>query len=213
MTDHAAGKIIHGIAICILICIAISCSTAKISVNMDEFAKVKSIAIVDFDAVGGIPRVVADECTEAFRGHFVELGKDVVERAKINAILKEVERSQSGIVAHSGEIGRLTGAQALLMGEVTRNAEEVRTVDYIEYVKNPDTKETVKVKKTKKMKFFTFQVQVRLVSTLSGSTIMTVKNERPERSYEMTDSMTLTRCREYILDQMGKDMVKTLKKE
>ena len=63
------------------------------------------------------------------------------------------------------------------------------------------------------MKFFTFQVQVRLVSTSSGSTIMTVKNERPERSYEMTDSMTLIRFREYILDQMGKDMVKTLKKE
>jgi hypothetical protein len=199
--------------ISLLAIVAVSCTTAKISVNMDEFAKVRSIAITDFDTVGGIPKVIAGECAEAFRGYFVEIGKNVVERAKINAILKEAERSQSGVVAHSEEIGRLTGAQALLIGEVTRNAEEVRTVDYIEYVKNPDTKETLKVKKTKQMKFFTFQVQARLVSTASGSTIMTVKNERPERSYEMTDSMTLTRFREYILGQMGKDMVKALKKD
>jgi hypothetical protein len=193
--------------------IAASCSTAKISVNKAEFARVKSIAVVDFDAASGIPRVIANECEEAFRGHFVDVGKNVVERAKLNAILREVERSQSGVVENSEQIGRLTGAQALLMGTVTRNGEETRMVDYIDYVKNPVTKETEKIKKTKKMKFFTFQVQARLVSTMNGATILTIKNERPERSYEMTDSMTLTRFREYILDQMGKDMIKALKED
>jgi len=63
------------------------------------------------------------------------------------------------------------------------------------------------------MRFFTFQVQARLVSTVNGSTIMTIKNERPERSYEMTSSWTLTSFREYILNEMGKDMVKALKEE
>jgi hypothetical protein len=197
----------------VLAIIAISCSTSKISVNKADFARVKSIAVVDFDVVPSIPRVIADECEEAFRGHFIDLGKNVVERTKLNAILREVERSQSGVVEHSEEIGRLTGAQALFMGTVTRNAEDVRMVDYIEYVKNKVTKETEKIKKTKKMKFFTFQVQARLVSTVNGATIMTIKNERPERSYEMTDSMTLTRFREYILEQMGKDMKKELKED
>lgn len=203
-----------GIAgIAVLAVIAISCATAKISVNKVDFTKVKSIAVVDFDTEPGIPAVIADECEEAFRGHFVDIGKNVVERSKLNAIIKEVERSQAGIVENSEEIGRLTGAQALFMGSVTRNSEDVRIVDYIEYVKNPATKETEKIKKRKKMKFFTFQVQARLVSTANGSTIMTIKSERPERSYEMTSSWTLTTYREYILNEMGKDMVKALKED
>ncbi len=191
--------------------LAVSCSTAKISVNKADFARLKSIAVVDFETGPGIPAVIADECEEAFRGHFVDVGKNVVERARLNAILKEVERSQAGIVENSEEIGRLSGAQALFMGTVTRNSEDVRVVEYIEYVKNPVTKETEKIKKRKKMKYFTFQVQARLVSTATGATIMTIKNERPERSYEMTSSITLTGFREYILDQMGKDMKKALK--
>jgi hypothetical protein len=203
-----------GIAgIAALAIIAISCSTAKISVNKAELAKVKSIAVVDFDTEPGIPPVIADECEEAFRGHFVDVGKNVVERSKLNAILKEIERSQSGIVENSEEIGRLTGAQALLLGTVTRNSEEVRWVEEFEYVKNPVTRETEKIKKIKKKKFFTFQVQARLVSTVNGSTIMTIKNERPERSYEMTSSWTLTSFREYILNEMGKDMVKALRED
>ena len=68
MTDGLIKKIIRIAGIFVLAFIAVSCSTAKISVNMDEFEKVKSIAIVDFDTVGGIPKVVADECAEAFRG-------------------------------------------------------------------------------------------------------------------------------------------------
>ena len=212
MTNNTYKSIgIAGIAA--LAIIAVSCSTAKISVNKAELVKVKSIAVVDFETEPGIPSVIADECEEAFRGHFVEVGKNVVERSKLNAILKEIERSQSGIVENSEEIGRLSGAQALFMGTVTRNSEEVRVVDYVEYVKNPVTKETEPVKKKKKMRFFTFQVQARLVSTVNGSTIMTIKNERPERSYEMTSSWTLTSFREYILNEMGKDMVKALKEE
>jgi len=141
MTNNTYKSIgIAGIAA--LAIIAISCSTAKISVNKAELVKVKSIAVVDFETEPGIPSVIADECEEAFRGHFVEVGKNVVERSKLNAILKEIERSQSGIVENSEEIGRLSGAQALFMGTVTRNSEEVRVVDYVEYVKNPVTKET-----------------------------------------------------------------------
>jgi len=87
-------------------------------------------------------------------------------------------------------------------------------VEYYEYVKNPvNKKEVEKVKKNKRMKFFNFQIQGRLISTANGATILTIKNEYPERSYEMTDSMTLSRFRENILDQMGKDLKKAIQKK
>lgn len=203
---------------CVALIVALSlainaCSTSKISLNKAEMAKVKTIAIMDFDSTPEISKVLVIESEEAFRGHFIDIGKNVVERKKLKSILKEVERSQSGVVSNSEEIGRLTGAQALLFGTVTQNSEEVKWVEYFEYVKNPVTKETEKIKKSKRKKFFAFQVQARLVSTSSGAAILTIKNERPERSYEITDSMTLNRYRENVLDQMGKDLKKTLEKE
>ncbi len=189
---------------------ALSCSTSKISMNRGELEKVGTVAIMSFDRAPGIPREIAVECEDAFRGHFIDAGKSVVERARLRSIIGEVERAQAGLVSSSEEIGRLTGAGALLFGSVTRNGEEVKWVDYYEYVKDPVTKKSVKVQKRKRKKFFTFQVQARLVSTVNGSTILTIANERPERSYEMTDSMTLSRMRGYILDQMGKDLKKAI---
>lgn len=193
--------------------ILLSCSTAKISINKTEFQKVNTIAIMEFDRSPGIERAIAIECEEAFRGHFIDIGKSVVERNKLSSILKEIERSQTGIIQNAEEIGRLSGAQALLFGNITKNSEEVRWVEYNEYVKNPVSKQTEKITKKKRMKFFTFQVQARLISTVNGSTIMTIMNEHPERSYEMTDSMTLTRYRAYVLDRMGKDLAKITKKK
>ncbi len=205
---------IPGFALIVILTIVfISCSTSKISLNKAEMAKVNTVAIMNFDSSPDIQNVIVTECEEAFRGHFVDAGKNVVERSKLKSILKEIERSQSGIVSNSEEIGRLSGAQALFFGTVTRNGEEVKWVEYIEYVKNPATKETEKIKKTKRKKFFTFQVQARLISTSSGSTILTIKNEHSERSYEMTDFMTLNRFRENILEQMGKDLKKALEEK
>lgn len=196
--------------IAFLIAVFMSCSTSKISLDKAEMAKVDTVAVMKFDSSEGIPGVIVTECEEAFLGHFVDAGKKVVERSKLKTILREVERSQSGVVSNAEEIGRLSGAQALLFGTITRNGEEVKWVEYFEYVKNKQTKETEKIKKTKRMKFFTFQVQARLVSTTNGATILTIKNEYPERSYEMTDTMTLNRFRENILNQMGKDLKKAL---
>jgi hypothetical protein len=201
------------ILIAFLVAVFMSCSTSKISMNKAEMAKVDTVAVMNFDSSEGIPNVVVTECEEAFRGHFVDAGKRVVERSKLKTILKEIERSQSGVVSNTEEIGRLSGAQALLFGTVTRNGEEVKWVEYYEYVKNKQTKETDKIKKRKRMKFFTFQVQARLVSTMNGATILTIKNEYPERSYEMTDTTTLNRFRENILNQMGKDLKKALEEK
>jgi hypothetical protein len=190
-----------------------SCSTSKISLNRAEMAKVETVAIMQFDTARRIPKMIATECEEAFRGHFVEIGKNVVERAKMKSVIKEIEMSQSGLATNARELGKLAGADALLYGAVTENNEEVKPVEYYEYEKKPKSKETEKIRKIKQKKFFYFQVQARLVSTINGATILTIKNEYPERSYEMTDSMTLTRFRDYVLDQMGKDLKKALEKD
>lgn len=188
----------------------VSCKTSTIAVNKAEMKQIKTIAVMKFESETGIDKNVAKECEDAFRGHFINLGKSVVEREKLRAILKEMEKSQAGIVSdNSIKIGQLSGAQALLFGSVTQNREEVKIVEYNEY----DKKTKTYFKKAKKKKFYYFQVLVRLVSTSSGSTILTLKNSYPERDYEMTDFITLSRFREGILDQMGKDLKDALKEK
>ena len=185
------------------------CSTSQISVNKKELKNINTIAIMKFEAGEGINKKVAKECEESFKGHFINLKKKVVERDKLDAIIKEIEKSQTGLMKDPIEIGKLSGAQALLFGEVTEYKEDVRRVKYLQY--NKKTKKNVEKEKNKK--FFTFQINVRLVSSSTGEIILTLKNKYPENSYEMTDSTTLTRYKERILNQMGDDLKDVLKEK
>ncbi len=197
------------LTLAVVLFIFTGCSTSQISVNKKELKNINTIAIMKFEAEEGIDKKVAKDCEESFKGHFISLGKNVVERDKLNAIVKEIEKSQTGLYKDPIEIGKLSGAQALLFGEVTEYKSDVRRVKYLEY--NKLTKENVEKEKDKK--FFTFQINVRLVSTTAGDIILTLKNQYPENSYEMTDSTTITRYKERILEQMGKDLKDALKEK
>lgn len=199
-------KKLHLLSIMFLASI-LSCQTSTISMNKAEMKKLRTIAIMKFERAPGISRDVAIECEEAFRGHFINAGYTVLERDKLAAIMGEIEKSQTGIMDNPIEIGRLSGAQALLFGKVTNNSEEKKRVSYTEYHKKPRKN----VIKEKDMKFYTFQVYVRLVSTATGSQIMTLQNKYPEKSYEITTTITLPKFRQNVLSQMGDDIKDALK--
>jgi len=199
-------KKLHLLSIMFLASI-LSCQTSTISMNKAEMKKLRTIAIMKFERAPGISRDVAIECEEAFRGHFINAGYTVLERDKLAAIMGEIEKSQTGIMDNPIEIGRLSGAQALLFGKVTNNSEEKKRVSYTEYHKKPRKN----VIKEKDMKFYTFQVYVRLVSTATGAQIMTLQNKYPEKSYEITTTITLPKFRQNVLSQMGDDIKDALK--
>lgn len=190
-----------------------SCKTSTIAVNRAELKNVKTIAVMKFEVASEVTKEVGKECEESFRGNFVNAGFNVVEREKLKSILKETEMTQTGITSDSIQIGKLLGAEALLFGEVTKNNSEVKWVNYNEYIKDPATGKTVRVEKTKQKKFFTFQIHIRLVSTQTGNTILTLKNTYPERDYELTSSTTLEKFREGILSQMGDDLKEEVEKK
>jgi hypothetical protein len=85
----------------------------------------------------------------------------------------------------------------------------VRRIKYNEY--NKKTKKNIE--KEKDMKFFTFQLNVRLVSTTTGDIILTLKNKYPESSHEITSTTTMTSNRERILNQMGADLKDALEEK
>ena len=115
------------------------------------------------------------------------------------------------------------GAEALILGtRVVPDENDKRlklyeiTAGYDKFEVAQETKEKVakqNIEKEKDKKFFTFQVNIRLVSTADGNVILTLKNKYPESSYEMTDSTTLVRYRERVLDQMGEDLKDALEED
>ncbi len=182
------------------------CSTSTIVINRAELNNVKTVAIMRFDTAPGIPESIARACEESFRGHFINSNFNVVERQKLNSIIEEMGIAQSGITGDSIRLGKILGAEALLFGEIVKNQEEIRRVQYYEHVKIPFSRKIIRVEKSKRMKFFSFQFYVRLVSTATGNTILTLKNRYPERDYEMTNRISLDNYRDMILDQMGRDL-------
>lgn len=64
-----------------------SCSTSQISVNKNEIKKIKTIAIMKFDSGEGVDKKVSKDCEESFKGHFISIGKNVVEREKLNTVI------------------------------------------------------------------------------------------------------------------------------
>lgn len=190
------------------------CSTTIINIDRPAFDAMQTIAVMRFETAPGIPTNVSMEAEEAFRGHFIAVGKNVVEREKLRAILAEIEKTQAGMVSDPGRIGHLAGAEGLLFGTVTQHGEDVRWVTYYETKKDKNNpKKTHRVEKRKRMRYFAFQVSVRLVSTKTGTTILTMKSEYPERSYDIDSSMTLVRYREMVLSDMGRDLKKIIQEK
>ncbi len=212
----------------VLIPLVVACSTSKISIRKEELKKIKTVAVMPFTSTVADAKVTR-EATEVFRASLVEAGFSVVEREKLEKILKEKELAQTGLIENKAlETSQFLGAQATLLGEVTGYSLKVE--DYMRtvtepgaYPVNPKTGQAdttqPRLSTTKqvpdKRKTFEFQVMVRLVSNVDGTTIFTVQNEYPVQTYTADTPgihpSSLDEFRAAILARMATDLEKALK--
>lgn len=89
-----------------------------------ETAKMEYLAVLDFEAKGGISKDEASIITERFRAQLLDTGHyKIMERAKMQEILKEQGFQQSGFCDNtecSVEIGRLLSVNRILTGSVSK---------------------------------------------------------------------------------------------
>lgn len=212
----------------LLVPLVVACSTSKISIRKEELKKIKTVAVMPFTSTV-VDTKVTREATEVFRASLVEAGFAVVEREKLEKILKEKELAQTGLIENKAlETSQFLGAQATLLGEVTGYSLKVE--DYMRtvtepgaYPVNPKTGQAdttqPRLSTTKqvpdKRKTFEFQVMVRLVSNVDGTTIFTVQNEYPVQTYTADTPgihpSSLDEFRAAILARMATDLEKALK--
>jgi len=165
---------------------------------------------------------VTRECSEAFKGSMIAAGFKVVEREKLDKVLKEKELAQSGLVENKAiEAGQFLGAEGTLFGEITANAMKSDEISVEDNSPLPPTATGVAPgnapKRYKKVKrdSFEFQIVVRLVSNVDSQTVLTLQNEYPVRTYGPESGSlrpaNIDQFRAQVLAQMGKDIEKAIK--
>lgn len=95
----------------------------KVSVRVPK----KTIAVVDFEVLGGSRREKGRVVLEGLTSALIETGQFiVVERAKLQSILSEIRLSQSGMTRPDKDsmVGRLLSADLILTGTLTDLQEE-----------------------------------------------------------------------------------------
>lgn len=92
--------------------------------NLEQNEPPGHLAILDFEAKGGIRKDEASIITERFRAKLLRTGRyKIMDRAKMTEILKEQAFQQSGLcdsTACSVEIGRLLSVNRILTGSVSK---------------------------------------------------------------------------------------------
>lgn len=202
-----------------------ACSTSKISIRKDALRNIKTVAVIPFTSPVADAKVTRD-CTEAFKGSMITAGFKVVEREKLDKILKEKELAQSGLVENKAiEAGQFLGAEGTLFGEITAHemkSDEITVEDNSPQPPQPTGTSPMvspldrpKRYKKEKRDTYTFQIVVRLVSNVDSQTVLTLQNEYPVRSYgSETAGMrpaNIDQFRAQVLSQMGKDIEKAIK--
>lgn len=209
-----------------------SCSTSKISIRKEAVRTLKTVAVMPFSSATAGDRVTR-ECSELFRAALISAGMQVVERERIDKLLKEKELAQSGLVDNKAiEAGQFLGAEGTMLGEIT--AHEMKSESYEselppegpgKYDAKLDKGDGIffqreirpgekKWFKKDKRDTYQFQIVVRLISNVDSQTILTVQNEYPVRTYTSENSLrpaNLDQFRAEVLAQMGKDLEKALK--
>lgn len=209
-------------------CLALaSCSTSKISIRKDAVKTLKTVAVMPFSSTVAGDKVTR-ECSEMFKAGVLASGMQVVERERIDKLLKEKALAQSGLVDNKAiEAGQFLGAEGTMLGEITAHEMKSDTVESELPIDGPGKYDAKLDKgngvffqrdkkwfKKDKRDTFQFQIVVRLISNVDSQTILTVQNEYPVRTYTSENSFrpaNLDQFRAEVLAQMSKDLEKALK--
>lgn len=208
--------------------IVANCSTSKISIRKEALKDLKTVAVMPFSSSVADTKA-SRESTEMFRGAMIAAGFKVVEREKIDKILKEKELAQTGLVENKAlEAGAFLGAEATMLGEIVAHEMKSETSEHELSSEGPgkydpklDKGDGVFIKrgdkwfKKDKRDTFQFQVVVRLISNIDSQTILTVQNEYPVQTYTSDSGgirpANLDQFRSRVLAQMAKDLDKAIK--
>lgn len=193
----------------------LSCATSDIAVNREIMQSVKTVAIVPFTSTANLKKEIFAEAEANFRSALVKLNYKVVERDKLDGILKWKDASAELTVENVKKIGKLAGAEAVLFGEIIKHEEKTEEVMFYHGFMVGNKLSNKSHDELKYITTYKFQIAVRLVDVSDGSTILTMKNNNKEMQEieHLQCCNSLDSFRRYILNKMANELVESLKEK
>lgn len=170
------------IEICLIISMLFICGCAyqQMAIKKDyDFSKIKRIAVIGFSSHRDYRNsgdVVADE----FIMQLMNKGFSVIERSKIDVLLRERQISQLDSETAT-KVGRMLGVDVVITGSVIKYMEDQKTTVYNT---DKDGKTTSQIT----MSEAEAEVSARMVDVLSGEIVWTSRNR--DKAFDIADAIS-----------------------
>ncbi len=139
-----------------------NCATSKVSIKKDLLQKIKKIGITRFELDKGLAPNIGTEAENYFATVLIENGFSVVERSRLDAIIKEQALANTGLTdGDLTKLGQLAQADTLLVGKILECNEGQRMVE--ERLKDGGTTNVNRI-------YYNYKLSLRLVSVETGET-------------------------------------------
>ena len=196
------------------------CASADISLNREEVKSVKTVLIVPFTSGMNLKKEIYNESEDTFRRALVKLNYKVIDRDKLDSMLKDKEYITTGLTPENiKKIAKRLGADSVLTGEIAEHREYVEVKRYHnsliigKYFLNSNHRDD----DTKDITHFKFRIIVKLANAEDGSEIFTIKNRYDDYDAETFDDTPLyisfDTYRKGVLDKLAEELVKAVNKK
>jgi curli biogenesis system outer membrane secretion channel CsgG len=197
-----------------LILLISGCATSDITLNSHALKPVKIITIVPFTSEVSLKKEILREAEDYFKTAFVKMGYKISESDKLNQAM-EKDNLSVFTTDNVKRIGKLTGADAVLFGEITEHNEV--TKEDMFYI-GSFMSGVLYNKSHEEMKYvtrYTFRIVIRLADVSDGSVILAMNNRYKEIKQEenLQCCSSLDAYRKYTLKKLTDELIETIKEK
>jgi len=198
----------------VLILLISGCATTDIELNMDAMKSVKTVAVIPFTSKVNLKKEILAEAEESCKKAFLKMDYRIMESNKLNEFIKGNNIS-SFTAEDIKKIGKATGSDAVLFGEITEYKEATREVMFYPGSITANMFSNKGHDELKYITTYTFRIIIRLVNVADGSEILTMKNRTKEIQEEenLQCCNSLNAYRKYTLDKMTGELIEAMKEK
>lgn len=190
------------------------CAASDIALNRRALKSVKSIAVVPFTSKIKLKKEILTEAENYFKNAFIKMNYKVAESDKLNGSMGN-DNPAVFTPENVKKIGKLTGADAVLFGEIQEHNEVTKeemfyTGSFMAGVFYNKSNEEMKY-----VTRYTFRIIIRLADVSDGSVILTMNNRYKEIKQEenLQCCGSLDAYRKYTLKKLADELIEKVKEK
>lgn len=194
------------------------CTTTEITLNREGINSAKTVLIAPFTSSLNLKKEIYSETEERFRTAFTTLGYAVIDRNRIDTILKDKGRTESSLTnADLKTVAQQLGADTILTGEITSHSEYIETRRPFMMIIGNMTPDGRRIREHREHTtvHYLIKISATLTRTSDDAVLLNIKNRYGNYRFENPDDyppvFSLDDCRRDLLTKMTKELVEKIR--